>query len=113
MQKAYCPQLIECLLINGLVLCSALLVTFFLVQISLGVLNEYCYVITYEKLLKFFLLFFYNKNHFVPNKTKDTLYVFFPRFRPCNVTQEKSFFQILSDPREHKCDIIYENLLRP
>ena len=82
-------------------------------QISLGVLNEYCYVITYEKLLKFFLLFFYNKNHFVPNKTKDTLYVFFPRFRPCNVTQEKSFFQILSDPREHKCDIIYENLLRP
>ena len=26
---------------------------------------------------------------------------------------KKSFFQILSDPREHKCDIIYENLLRP
>ena len=57
--------------------------------------------------------FFTTKNHFVPNKTKDTLYVFFPHSGPCDVTQEKSFFQILSDPRERKCDIIYENLLRP
>ena len=39
---------------------------FFLVQISLGVLNEYCYVITYEKLLKLFLLFFYNKKPLCP-----------------------------------------------
>ena len=54
------------------------------------------------------------KNHFVPNKTKDTLYVFFPRFRACNFTQEKSFFQILSHPNGHECGIIiYENLLRP
>ena len=54
------------------------------------------------------------KNHFVPNKTKDTLYVFFPRFRACNVTQEKSFFQVLSHPSAHECGIIiYENLLRP
>ena len=54
-----------------------------------------------------------NKNHFVPNKTEDTLYVFFPHFRPCDVTQEKSFFQILSHPREHECGMIYENPLRP
>ena len=54
------------------------------------------------------------KNQFVPNKTKDTLYVFFPRLRACNVTQEKSFFQILSHPSAHECGIIiYENLLRP
>ena len=51
------------------------------------------------------------KNQFVPNKTKDTLYVFFPRFRACNVTQEKSFFQILSHPSAHECGIIiYESL---
>ena len=54
-----------------------------------------------------------NKNHFVPNKTEDTLYVFFLHFIPCDVTQEKSFFQILSHPREHECGIIYENPLRP
>ena len=78
-------------------------------------------VITYEKLQCIWKIFDFftagtlsTKNHFVPNKTKDTLYVFFPRFRACNVTQEKSFFQILSHPSAHECGIIiYENLLRP
>ena len=67
----------------------------------------------YEKYLTFLQQeLFQQNNHFVPNKTKDTLYVFFPRFRACYVTQEKSFFQILSHPSAHECGIIiYENLL--